>query len=33
MSLKLTESRVESLIDTLNALICEEQLLSSGKIW
>jgi len=28
MSLKLTESRVESLIDTLNALICEEQLLT-----
>ncbi|WP_019843122.1 hypothetical protein [Escherichia coli] len=28
MSLKLTESRVKSLIDTLNALICEEQLLT-----
>ena len=28
MSLKLTEDRVESLIDTLNALICEEQLLT-----
>ena len=28
MSLKLTEAEVESLIDTLNALICEEQLLT-----
>jgi DNA-binding MarR family transcriptional regulator len=28
MSIKLTEAKVESLIDTLNALICEEQLLT-----
>ena len=31
MSLKLTESGVESLIDTLNALICEEQLLTQEQ--
>lgn len=28
MSIKLTQAKVESLIDTLNALICEEQLLT-----
>lgn len=28
MSIKLTEAKVESLIDTLNALISEEQLLT-----